>query len=100
LLVVDKDADAANELAEDLRSRGHAVRTAFSERQCSELVTGFRPNVVVLFMSVRGLAKELDGDVPIVNAARWKKPIDIQALLRRLREAANGDPPRRPTGKR
>lgn len=85
LLVADSDADLADALAETLRRQGHAVRTAYSERQCLRLVSEFRPNVVVLFLD-GGLARQLR-EVVTVDATRMQKPVDLHALVKLMHEA-------------
>lgn len=85
LLVADSDAASADVLAEALRRLGHAVRTAYSERQCLRLVSEFRPNVVLLFLD-RGLARQLR-ELATVDATRLPKPVDVHTVVGLMHDA-------------
>lgn len=90
LLVADGDSDSADLLADALRTHGHAVRTAYREKQCLKLVGEFRPNLVLLFIPDATLARRLRKEVPVIDSEHLKKPVDLVSLMRLIRDALPG----------
>jgi DNA-binding response OmpR family regulator len=87
LLVADEDADAADLLADALRTHGYAVRAAYSEKQCLKLLGEFRPNLVLLLIPVAGFARQLRREVPVLDHGQVPKPVDLLVLIRLIRAA-------------
>ncbi|MGH7138814.1 MAG: hypothetical protein ACREHD_23960 [Pirellulales bacterium] len=85
--MADEDAEAADLLADALRTHGHAVRTAYRAEQCLKLVGEFRPNLVMLFIPDAALTKQLRKEVSIIDSERLSKPVDLVALMRMIRGA-------------
>lgn len=87
LLLADEDAEAADLLADALRTHGHAVRTAYRQEQCLKLAGEFRPNLILLFIPDAALAKRLRKEMPVIDSERLSKPVDLLELMRMIRHA-------------
>ena len=73
ILVVDDNADAAESLALLLQLSGHEARTAHDGETALEIVSGYRPQVVILDVGLPGLsgydvARQLRGRKETANA--------------------------------
>lgn len=86
LLVADEDSDAADILADALRTRGHAARTAYRKEQCLQIVGEFRPDLVLLFIADALLARQLSKQVSVLDGERLGKPVDLVSLMRTIRD--------------
>lgn len=81
LLVVDDNAGDADDLADVLRHHGHAVRTAYSTKQCLSLVDDFRPDAALLFLGGADLVRRIGKKAAVIGPGQLKKPVKLRELL-------------------
>jgi CheY-like chemotaxis protein len=116
ILVVDDEPDVRDYLSSFLEDEGYEIRTAEDAHVAIDLIGEEKPDLILLDLLMpretgRGLYRKLQGDedfkdIPVivisglagkdppvrVSVPMIEKPIDREALLKAIREAANKHP--------